>query len=85
MPQSKSCKKRMRTSKKQNEYNRAVKSSVKTCAKKFTAAEGDEATEAYRAMSSELDRAARKGVIPKKRADRRKSRLAKELTRKQAA
>ncbi len=84
MPQHKSCKKRMRTSKKQNAYNRSVKSSVKTVTKKFLAAEGEEAETVFRAAASELDRAARKGVIPRKRADRKKSRLALQLNKKNA-
>ncbi len=85
MPQHKSCKKRMRTSKKENDYNRQIKSSVKTHTKKFEAAEGDDAEGAYRELASQLDRAARKGVIPKTRASRKKSRLAKDLARKQSA
>lgn len=86
MPQHKSCKKRMRqNAKKQNPYNRAVKSSVKTATKKFLTAEGADADGAYQAIASELDRAARKGVIPQKRADRKKSRLAKQLNKKKAA
>lgn len=82
MPQHESCKKRMRVSKKQNAYNRAVKSSLKTAHKKFLAAPAEEAEAAYRKASSELDLAARKGVIPKQRADRKKSRLAKVLLKK---
>jgi small subunit ribosomal protein S20 len=85
MPQHKSCEKRMRQSRKQNLYNRAVKSSMKTAAKKFTAAEGEDAEAAYREIASELDLAARKGVIPRQRADRKKSRLAKERNKKLAA
>jgi small subunit ribosomal protein S20 len=85
VPQHKSCEKRVRQSKVRNPYNRAVKSAVKTAAKKFTAAEGGDAETAYREIASELDRAARKGVIPKKRADRKKSRLAKQLAKKQSA
>ena len=86
MPQHKSCQKRMRTSRKQNAYNRAVKSSVKTATKKFLAASsgsdaGADAEAAYRSAATELDRAARKGVIPRRRADRKKSRLAKTLNR----
>jgi small subunit ribosomal protein S20 len=72
----------MRVSKKQNAYNRAVKSSLKTAHKKFLAAPAEEAEAAYRKASSELDLAARKGVIPKQRADRKKSRLAKVLLKK---
>ena len=85
MPQHESCKKRMRQSRKQNGYNRAVKSSVKTAAKKFDLAEGADAEAAYRAISSEQDLAAKKGVITRQRADRKKSRLAKQLNKKTAA
>ncbi len=84
MPQHKSCVKRIRTSKKQNLYNRAVKSSVKTLTKKLQTAEGEDAEQQYRIVASELDRAARKGVIPRARADRKKSRLAKALNKKSA-
>lgn len=84
MPQHKSCEKRMRVSKKQNAYNRRITSAVKTAAKKFEAAGSEELEERFRAAVSELDLAARKGVIPKKRADRRKSRLARAKNRKQA-
>ena len=82
MPQHKSCEKRMRSSKKQNARNKAVKSAVKTATKKFQAAEGGDAEAAYRAVASELDRAAKKGVIPKARADRQKSRLAQQLNKR---
>jgi small subunit ribosomal protein S20 len=85
MPQHKSCKKRMRTSRKRNEYNRAVKSTVKTHMKKLDAADGENAEATYREIASQLDRAAKKGVIPKKRADRRKSRLAKQVAAKTSA
>ena len=86
MPQHKSCKKRMRQDqKKRNPYNRAIKSSVKTATKKFEAAEGEDLDGAYQNISSELDRAAKKGVIPRKRADRKKSRLAKAMNKKKAA
>ena len=85
MPQHKSCKKRVRQDKKRNPYNRAVKSAVKTATKKFQAAEGPDAETAYREIASELDLAAKKGVIPRKRADRKKSRLAKQLNKQSAA
>ena len=85
MPQHKSCKKRIRQNKKQNPYNRTVKSAMKTAAKKFEGAEGDDADGAYRAVARELDLAAKKGVIPRQRADRKKSRLAKDLNRKKAS
>jgi small subunit ribosomal protein S20 len=84
MPRHKSNFKRMRTSKKQNLYNRGVKSSIKTLAKKFSASTGEETEGLLREFSSELDRAVKKGVIPKRRADRKKSRIAKELNRRKA-
>lgn len=84
MPQHKSCEKRMRTSQKQNARNRQTKSAVKTVTKRFLAATGEEAEAAYRAVASELDRAAKKGAIPKQRADRKKSRLARARNRQSA-
>ena len=62
-----------------------IPSAMKTAAKKFETAEGDDADAAYRAVARELDLAARKGVIPRQRADRKKSRLAKDLNRKKSA
>ena len=84
MPQHKSCEKRIRVSKKQNARNRQIKSAVKTATKKFLAAGADEAETAYRAAASELDRAAKKGAIPKPRANRTKSRLARRLNKASA-
>ena len=85
MPQHKSCEKRMRVSKKQNAYNRAIASAVKTATKKLLTADAETAEDQYRRASAELDLAARKGVIPKKRANRKKSRLARARNRKLAA
>jgi small subunit ribosomal protein S20 len=85
MPQHKSNEKRMRTSKKENARNRAVKSALKTVTKKVTTAAPAEADAAYRAAASELDRAAKKGIIPRRRADRKKSRLALAVNRAKAA
>jgi small subunit ribosomal protein S20 len=82
MPQHKSCEKRIRLSRKQNARNRTIKSAVKTATKRFLAAEGEDAEAAYRAVASEFDTAAKKGVIPKARANRKKSRLARELNRR---
>ena len=59
--------------------NRAVKSSLRTIVKKARAAatEGAEnAAELVRIAQSELDKAAKKGVIPTERADRVKGRIA---------
>jgi small subunit ribosomal protein S20 len=85
VPQHKSCEKRIRQNKKQNPYNRAVRSVLKTSTKKFHATEGEDLEKAFREAVSELDRAAKKGVIPKQRADRKKSRLALAMNRKRAA
>ena len=63
---------------------RQIKSAVKTATKKFLAATGEESETAYRDVASELDRAAKKGAIPKQRADRKKSRLARALNKRSA-
>lgn len=85
MPQHKSNEKRMRTSKKENARNRAVKSTLKTVTKKVTTVAPADAEAAYREAASELDRAAKKGIIPRRRADRKKSRLARAVNRAKAA
>ena len=85
MPQHKSNEKRMRTSKKENARNRSVKSALKTMTKKLVATPADAAEALYREVASELDRAAKKGIIPRSRADRKKSRLARAVNKKKAA
>lgn len=85
MPRHKSNFKRMRTNKKQNAHNRHVKSTIKTVTKKFLAATGEGIEAALRELSSELDRAVKKGIIPKGRADRKKSRIALDQNRRKAA
>lgn len=82
MPNNASAKKRMRQEQKRRLHNRSVKSLVKTQVTKarqaINAADADaEAT--VRAAVSELDRAAKKGVIHRNNAARRKSRLMKQL------
>jgi small subunit ribosomal protein S20 len=59
--------------------NRAVKSSLRTSLKKAHAAvstQNEQAKDLVRDAQSDLDVAAKKGVIPKKRASRLKGRLA---------
>jgi small subunit ribosomal protein S20 len=85
MPRHKSNFKRMRTSKKQNARNRQVKSTIKTLNKTLAAATGDELDGAMRDLSSELDRAVKKGIIPRRRADRKKSRIARAVNRQKTA
>ncbi|HET9252146.1 MAG TPA: 30S ribosomal protein S20 [Candidatus Eisenbacteria bacterium] len=83
MPHHKSAEKRMRTAKKSRIRNASVKSEIKTYLKRMQEAPGD--AELARATTSKLDRAVRKGVIPKSVANRRKSRLAKAVNRTKKA
>ena len=82
MPNNKSAEKRMRQERKRRMHNRMVKSIVKTQitkARQAIVGNSADSEEAVRAAVSELDRAAKKGVIHKNNAARRKSRLMKQL------
>jgi small subunit ribosomal protein S20 len=85
MPNNAAAEKRMRQEQKRRAHNRSVKSEVKTEITKARqaiaspAVSAEAATEAVRAAVSELDRAAKKGVLHKNNAARRKSRLMKQL------
>jgi len=81
MPNNASAKKRQRQEQKRRLHNRMVKSVVKTHVTKARQAltSGVESEAAVRAAVSELDRAAKNGVIHKNNAARRKSRLMKQL------
>ena len=83
MANSKSALKRVRQNEKRSARHRKVRSAIRTYTNRFEAAleSGDEAEarEAYQEIVSVLDRAAQKGVIPRKRADRKKGRMAKRL------
>jgi small subunit ribosomal protein S20 len=81
MPNNASAEKRMRQEKKRRLHNRSIKSTVKTYITKAREAidDGDDAEEAVRAAVSKLDKAAKKGVIHRNNAARRKSRLMKRL------
>jgi small subunit ribosomal protein S20 len=82
MPNNASAEKRMRQERKRRMHNRMVKSIVKTQitkARQAIAGQTADAEAAVRAAVSELDRAAKKGVIHKNNAARRKSRLMKQL------
>lgn len=82
MPNNAAAEKRMRQEQKRRLHNRSIKSLVRTqITKARTAiAAGDEnSEEAVRRAVSELDRAAKKGVIHRNNAARRKSRLMKRL------
>jgi small subunit ribosomal protein S20 len=83
MPNNAAAEKRMRQEQKRRLHNRSVKSIVKTQVTKARQAiasnAGEDAQEAVRLAVSELDRAAKKGVIHRNNAARRKSRLMKQL------
>ena len=82
MPNNAAAEKRMRQERKRRLHNRMVKSIVKTQITKARQAIDtgtEDAEEAVRAAVSELDRAAKKGVIHRNNAARRKSRLMKQL------
>jgi len=85
MPNNAAAEKRMRQEQKRRLHNRKVKSIVKTQitkARQAIGAEEENAEETVRAAVSELDRAAKKGVIHRNNAARRKSRLMKQLNAK---
>lgn len=80
MPNTKSAERRVRSSAKRRVRNRKTKTELKALQKQLNAlvASGkkDEATAAYRKVSSALDKAAKVGIIPKATASRKRSRLA---------
>ncbi len=85
MANIKSAVKRAKQAEVSRKRNRSVKSSVLTARKKVLEAiasgNKDEATKLYRVYSSTLDKAAKKGVIAKNNASRKKSRVAVSLSK----
>ncbi|GHO87878.1 30S ribosomal protein S20 [Dictyobacter formicarum] len=82
MPNNAAAEKRMRQEQRRRAFNRSTKSIVKTQVTKARQAisiEDANSAEAVRLAVSELDKAAKKGVIHKNNAARRKSRLMKQL------
>lgn len=88
MPNNPSAEKRMRQEIKRRAHNRSIKSLVRTQVTKARQAiaapnvNAEAAEAAVLAAVSELDRAAKKGVLHKNNAARRKSRLMKQLNAK---
>ena len=80
MPNHKSAKKRLKTSEKSRRRNMSVKTVLRKQLKVIRAA-GEEAEGHLGRTHSELDKAARKGVIPRARAARLKSRTARLAAR----
>jgi len=80
MPNIKSAAKRAKTSEKSRLRNRSVKSEVLTVRLKvldaIKAGNKVEAEKVYSQYSSKLDKAAKKGILAKNNASRKKSRLA---------
>ncbi len=85
MPNTKSAKRRVRSSERKRVRNVADRSKVKTLEKSYLAAvksgKKDVAATALKAVVSAMDKAAKKGVIKKGTVDRKKSRLAIKLNK----
>jgi small subunit ribosomal protein S20 len=83
LPRTKSAKKALRVSERKRDYNKPVKSQVKTYVKRaeqlISSNELESAREAVKRAITALDKAAQKGVIHPNNAARRKSRLMKKL------
>ncbi len=83
MANHKSAEKRIRQSEKRRIHNKRIRTAMRTVVKAGRVAlEGDDAEaarEKVRAAESSLRRAASKGIIPKRRADRAVSRMNKRL------
>ncbi|PKN74167.1 MAG: 30S ribosomal protein S20 [Candidatus Cloacimonetes bacterium HGW-Cloacimonetes-2] len=85
MPQHKSPRKRMKTDAKRQARNNYVKRTIKTLSKKILADMPVEERETMLSnLYSQLDKAAKKGVIHKRTASRRKARLADYVNKVQA-
>ena len=84
MPNIKSAKKRVLVAKKKEDQNRVMKSSMRNAVRQAKTAIKDNAENkgdlVVRAISS-IDKAAKKNIIHKANADRKKSRLQKMLNR----
>jgi small subunit ribosomal protein S20 len=82
MAHSKQAQKRIRTSEKARQANKFVRSTMRSAVKK--AAASASAADQARAQRA-IDKAAKKGVVHKNTAARKKSRLAKALNKQRAA
>ena len=85
MAQHKSAKKRARQALKRRARNRNVSSALKTAIKDVRTASSDDAQTALRQAESAIRKAATKGVLSKKQASRRVSRLTKSVNRASAS
>jgi small subunit ribosomal protein S20 len=79
---TKSAIKRLRQNERRRTQNKSARSRLKTALKKARAAtDPQQATQAYRDAARLLDRAASRGLIHKKTADRSKGRLATRVVK----
>lgn len=89
MPHSKSAKKRLRQSKERRVRNKAQKTKIHNLKKKFFSAiereEEEEAREHLRNLTTQLHRAARKGVMHENKAARKQAQFEKKLNEMLAA
>ncbi|MCB5245318.1 MAG: 30S ribosomal protein S20 [Candidatus Cloacimonadaceae bacterium] len=86
MPQHKSPMKRMKTDAKRQARNNYVRRTIKTLEKKIRTDMTDEERQALlNDIYSQLDKAAKKGVIHKRTASRRKARVAAFVNKTQKA
>lgn len=85
MPNTKSAERRMRNSARKQLHNRSIATRLHSLEKKYqetvTAGKKDDATKAFQVVVSAWDKAAKTGNVPKARADRKKSRLAIQLSK----
>ncbi len=82
MPRSRTVLKRQRQTERRLARRKAVRSELKTLERKTrTAAAGDAAKAELRALQKRLDQAAAKGAIHPNKAARKKSRLAKQVSK----
>jgi small subunit ribosomal protein S20 len=88
MPVTKSAKKRLEVNKKKRDYNIKYKNKIKTllkeCKQAIASNQFDKAKTTLSASIVILDKAASKGVIHKKTASRKKSRLARKVNQLQS-
>jgi len=85
MANTKSAERRARSSARKNLHNRSIQSKLKTLEQKYLSelkrGNKDDATAAFRHVSSALDKAAKVGVVHRSNANRKKSRLSVRLNK----
>lgn len=80
MPQKKSAKKRLKQTSKRNARNRGIRSRMATAVRGAREASPEERDAALKRAVSAIDKAAKAGAIKRETADRKKSKLVRDLT-----